>query len=98
MSIDGQWNITVSTPMGAQESSLDLKSDGGTLTGSSEGAGQKVDIYEGTVDGDSASWKIDITQPLPMTLAFTAEVDGDSISGQADPGMFPPSPFTGSRA
>ena len=98
MSIDGKWNITANTPMGAQESALDLKSDGGTLTGSNTANGQSVEIYEGTVDGDTATWKIDITQPLPMTLTFTAEVDGDSISGQADPGMFPPSPFSGSRA
>lgn len=98
MSIDGKWNITVSTPMGAQESTLDLKSDGGKLTGSSEANGEQVDIYEGTVDGDSATWKIDITKPLPMTLTFSAEVDGDNISGQADPGMFPASPFTGARA
>jgi hypothetical protein len=98
MSIDGKWNISVTTPMGPQASSLDLKSDGGKLTGSSEGPGPAVEIYDGTVDGDSATWKIDITQPMPMTLAFSADVDGDSISGQADPGMFPASPFTGSRA
>ena len=98
MSIDGKWNITVSTPMGAQESSLDLKADGDTLTGTSEGNGQTIEIYDGKVDGDSATWKLDITQPMPMTLAFSAEVDGDNISGQADPGMFPASPFTGARA
>ena len=98
MSIEGKWNITVNTPMGAQESALDLKADGDTLTGTSEGGGQKVDIYEGKADGDSGTWKVDITQPMPMTLTFSAEADGDSISGQADPGMFPPSPFTGTRA
>lgn len=98
MSIDGKWNITVSTPMGAQESSLDFKVDGDTLTGSAVANGQTAEIYDGTVDGDTATWKIDVTQPLPMKLAFTADVDGDSISGQADPGVFPPSPFTGSRA
>jgi hypothetical protein len=98
MSIDGTWNITVQTPMGPQESSLELTSDGGALTGTSEGGGNNVEIYDGTVDGDKASWKIDITSPMPMTIAFAADVDGDDISGQADPGMFPASPFKGSRA
>ena len=97
MSIDGTWDITVNTPMGAQQSTVKLSDDNGTLTGTSEGSGQEVEIYEGTSDGDSGTWKIDITQPMPMTLTFTAEVDGDNISGQADPGMFPPSPFTGTR-
>jgi hypothetical protein len=97
MSIDGTWDITVNTPMGPQESSADLKSDGGALTGTNTGGGATMDIYEGKVDGDSASWKIDATQPFPMTLEFTAQVDGDKISGEAKAGMFPASPFTGTR-
>jgi hypothetical protein len=32
-----------------------------------------------------------------MTLHFTGTVDGDALSGQANPGVFPPSPFTAHR-
>jgi hypothetical protein len=98
MSIDGTWDITVSTPMGAQESTAEFKTDGSTLTGTNAGAGATMDIYDGSVDGDSATWKIDMTQPFPMTLLFTAEVDGDKISGEAKAGAFPASPFTGTRS
>lgn len=97
MSIDGTWDIVVDTPMGAHQSTVKLSDDGGTLTGTSEANGQEVEIYDGTSDGNTGTWKVDITQPLPMTLTFTAEVDGDNVTGQADPGMFPPSKFTGTR-
>lgn len=97
MSIEGTWDIVADTPMGAQQSTITLSDDGGTLTGTSESGGQEAEIYDGTSDGNTGTWKVDLTQPLPMTLTFTAEVDGDNIKGEADPGMFPPSPFTGTR-
>ena len=51
VSIDGSWEITVQTPMGPQSSKLELKSDGGALTGTQSGGGEQTDIYDGSVDG-----------------------------------------------
>ena len=34
--IDGDWKITIHSPMGAQNVTLSLKADGGTLTGMQE--------------------------------------------------------------
>jgi hypothetical protein len=98
VSIDGSWEITVQTPMGPQTSKLEFKSDGSGLTGSQSGGGQQTDIYEGSVDGDSATWKIDVKQPFPMTVTFNAKVDGQSISGTAQAGAFPPAQFSGAAA
>jgi hypothetical protein len=98
MSVDGKWNITVQTPMGAQSSTLELVTDGTSLTGSQSGNGESGAIYEGRVDGDTASWKVDITRPMSLSVSFSATVDGDSISGTAKAGMFPKSTFAGSRA
>lgn len=33
MSVDGNWNITMSTPMGERNAALALQSSGSTLTG-----------------------------------------------------------------
>ena len=33
MAVDGNWNITMSTPMGDRNATLTLKNAGGTLTG-----------------------------------------------------------------
>jgi hypothetical protein len=96
-SFDGTWNLNVTTPMGRQQGTADLSTDGGTLSGSTTNNGETVEIYEGTVDGDSATFKADVTKPFPMTLTFKVALDGDSITGTAQAGAFPPSPLTGSR-
>jgi len=98
MSAEGTWNITVQTPMGDQASTVELHADGTTLTGTQSGNGESGPIYDGSVEGDHASWTVDITRPLALTVTFSATVDGDSISGTASAGPFPPSPFSGSRA
>lgn len=97
MSVEGKWDITVQTPMGAQASTVELTAEGTSLTGSQSGAGETIAIYDGSADGDTATWKVNVKQPFPLSITFTAKVDGDSISGQAQAGAFPPAPFTGSR-
>ena len=98
MSVDGTWNITLQTPLGAQSSTVELVSDGNALSGTQSGNGESGAIYDASADGDTATWKVDITRPLSLTVTFSASVKGDSISGEASAGMFPPSPFSGSRA
>ena len=79
MSADGKWTTTMNTPMGAQQGSMELSTDGGNLTGTLTAAtGDAVEITDGTIDGDNLTWKAAITQPMPITLEFTATVEGDS--------------------
>ena len=54
-------------------------------------------IQNGAVDGDKATWSIEMTSPIAVTLKFFAKVDGDAISGTVNAGAFGDSPFTGSR-
>jgi len=98
MSADGTWNTTMNTPMGAQQGTLELTADGGTLTGKLGGPQGEIEIQDGTVDGDSLAWKADITSPMAMTLEFTATVSGDEISGDVKLGSFGNATFTGTRA
>ena len=99
MAVDGTWKLTVTTPMGAQESTLVITSSGATLTGTqSAGSGEGKPIDEGTVDGNNISWKSSISRPMPMTLAFSGVVNGDSLSGSVKLGMFGSQQFTGVRA
>jgi hypothetical protein len=98
MSVDGTWKITLQTVMGAQSSTIELHSDGSALTGTQSGNGESGPIYDGSADGDTATWKVDITRPMALTVEFTATVDGDSISGEARAGVFPRSTFSGTRA
>jgi hypothetical protein len=97
MSADGTWQITVNTPMGAQATALTLASDGATLTGEQSADGSSTPIYDGSVDGDAVSWKVDVTKPMALTVSFRGKVEGDKISGKAKAGMFPAMSFEGSR-
>jgi hypothetical protein len=98
MSVDGTWKITLQTPMGEQSSTIELVSDGTGLTGTQSGNNESGAIYDGSVEGDTATWKVNITRPMPLTVTFNATVEGDSISGTAKAGMFPKSKFVGTRA
>jgi hypothetical protein len=98
MSVDGNWNIVVSSPMGDQPSTLSLKAAGGELTGTQGAQGQSSPIANGKVDGDTVSWANSITQPFPMTLEFTGTVVGDTLNGNVKAGSFGTFPFKGSRA
>jgi hypothetical protein len=93
---DGKWKITINTPMGAQEVTADITTSGDTFTGTTSGrmGEQKV---EGKVNGDTLTWSTNITQPMPMTLEFSATVSGDSMSGNVQLGAFGSAPLSGVR-
>jgi len=97
MSADGNWNVTINSPMGAQEAVLTLNTDGGTLSGSMAGAQGTQEFSGGTVDGDSLAWEVNMTQPMPMTLEITGAVNGDVIEGNVKLGAFGNASFTGTR-
>ncbi len=96
MSADGTWKLSMQTPIGERKSTLALQTAGGGLTGKLTGEeGNATDVYEGKLDGNSVSWKADITSPMPLTLAFTGTVDGDKISGTVSAGAIGSWPFSG---
>lgn len=98
MSVDGDWKVTMNSPMGAQDATLTLQADGGSLSGKIAGPQGVQEFDGGTADGNSLAWKINMTQPMPMELEFDAAVDGDSIKGNVKLGAFGNATFEGSRA
>jgi intracellular septation protein A len=81
--VDGNWNLAMNTPRGDLTATLSLKNSGGKLTGTSQGAdGTISEIFDGTASGNNLGWKISVARPTPVTLEFTGQVAGDSISGQ----------------
>ena len=98
MAVDGNWNLTMTTPMGERNATLSLKAADGALTGTQGAEGNTAEIFDGTVSGDAVNWKVSITNPMPLTLEFTGKVSGDSMSGEMGIGPMGSFPFTGSRA
>ena len=97
MVIDGTWSADMETPMGTQTISFQLASTGTTLTGKLSGSDGSVELFDGYVDGDKASWKADIKKPMPLTLEFSVTVEGARMSGNVKLGMFGDAPLTGKR-
>jgi hypothetical protein len=94
--VDGTYDVTVKSPLGDQKSTLTVKSDGATFTGTNAGAMGSDDV-SGEVSGNTLTWKQSITVPMPMTLDMTATVEGDTLSGTVGAGAFGSFPLTGTR-
>ena len=94
--VDGTYDVTVKSPLGDQKSTLTVKSDGATFTGTNAGATGSDDV-SGEVSGNTLTWKQSITVPMPMTLDMTATVEGDTLTGTVGAGAFGSFPLTGTR-
>ena len=96
MSADGNWKITINTPMGARTVNANIKTNGATFTGevNSDMGAQEI---TGNVNGDNLTWSFDITNPMPMKLEFDAKVDGDKMTGNVKLGAFGSAPLNGTR-
>ncbi|MFN3524000.1 MAG: hypothetical protein ACK4YQ_17270 [Phenylobacterium sp.] len=97
MSADGNWKITINTPMGAQTVDASITTNGDTFTGTTKGQMGEQSV-EGKVNGDTLTWSTNITSPMPMTLEFTATVAGDNMTGNVKLGAFGNASLTGVRA
>lgn len=96
--VDGSWECVTKSPLGDQKSTLTVSSDGNRFTGSNVGAMGSVEISDGTVDGNTLRWKMNISVPMPMTLDCEATIDGDTLTGSVGAGAFGSFPMTGTRA
>ncbi len=97
MSFDGKYEATINTPMGKQNGTLTLEQSGDALTGTMEQGGDSTPIKNGKVDGDTASWDVDVAKPMPLTLSFEGTLTGDKINGPVKLGAFGNSTFEAVR-
>jgi hypothetical protein len=81
MSADGNWSLVVITPLGERRGTLSVKTEGPKLKGTQMADGTSVEIFDGTVDGNAISWKVSITDPMPMTLELNGTINGDEVTG-----------------
>ncbi len=97
MSVAGVYDCVTKSPMGDQKSVLTLEVDGDTVTGSNVGAQGSLELEDGKADGNSASWSMNMTVPMPMKLEANVTVDGDALSGTVKAGAFGEMAMTGTR-
>ena len=92
----GKWNVTVETPMGAQQQEVTLVVSGTSFTGTGVGKDGSREI-SGKVDGDRLTWTSKRIVPMPMTLEFDVTVTGDTMAGTVVLGSFGTAPLKGTR-
>jgi hypothetical protein len=74
--VAGTWTISVSEGSQAAEQTIDLKQDGGKITGTFKGLRQQGTL-EGTVDGNNIKFHVNTRVPFD----YTGTIDDDSMKG-----------------
>ncbi|SMQ62220.1 hypothetical protein SAMN06297468_0669 [Altererythrobacter xiamenensis] len=99
MSVAGTYDTVVKSPMGDQKGTFTVVpgDDGNTFTGSMAGGMGSMDVEDGKIDGNTLTWKMNMTVPMPMTLDCEATVAGDQLTGNVNAGAFGAMPLTGER-
>ncbi|MGW9212130.1 hypothetical protein ACWGR4_34825 [Embleya sp. NPDC055664] len=97
MSVDGTWDLSISTPIGKIAAVIELREHTGRLTGVAHGAGEEVPLSDIALDGDRLTWKQAVTKPMRLNLAFDVTVDAATLRGTSKAGRLPASKVTGTR-
>jgi len=95
VSLEGKWNLVLKAPTGKQPSVLVVERVGDTITGTqSSSSGNIVPVEQVQIDGKKVSWVNQVTKPIKLTVTFSGEIEGNSMSGKAKIGFMGSYPFT----
>lgn len=97
VSILGDWDITIKTPIGTLAVAYTFVDDGGGLAGTATGKGETVPLRDIVVDRQRITWRQSVTKPIRLNLDFDVVVDGDRLTGHSIAGRLPRSAVTGVR-
>jgi hypothetical protein len=101
MSVVGDWDVTIKTPIGSLAVAYTFTDDGGTIAGSAAGKGETVPLRDIAVINDAAgqrvTWRQSVTKPMRLNLEFDVVIDGDHLTGHSRAGRLPRSAVTGVR-
>jgi carbon-monoxide dehydrogenase large subunit len=95
--VDGEWRMVLSTAMGPQTFTARFATAGEKLTGSLD-SDLGTEAFEGTIEGNRLVWSMKVSKPMPLTLKYDIQVDGDRLTGKCKMGMFGTSKVAGERA
>lgn len=91
-----KWELTLSTPMGPQEMTVQIVQAGDRFSGTVSGEMGVQDIA-GTVAGNTLNWDLGVAKPIAITLSFEATINGDKMTGKVKLGVFGNAALTGKR-
>jgi hypothetical protein len=78
--VTGKWTYEMQGRNGAMTGTINLKADGGTLTGTVSGRGGETEISDGKIDGDTVSFSVVREfNGNKMVMKYTGTVSGEGI-------------------
>jgi hypothetical protein len=97
VSIIGDWDVAIKTPIGSLAVVYTFSDDDGGVTGTATGKGETVPLRDIAVDGQRVTWRQSVTKPMRLNLEFDVVVEGDRLTGHSKAGRLPRSAVTGVR-
>lgn len=101
MGIEGDWDVTIKTPVGSLQIVYSFVERDGALRGRAAGRQETVELTEIAIEstdaGQRVRWRQTVTKPMRLKLEFDVLVDGDRFSGHSRAGRLPRSAVSGVR-
>ncbi|MFX0591222.1 hypothetical protein [Melissospora conviva] len=97
MTVEGIWDLSISTPIGRIKAAAEFRRRDGVLVGSARGTGEEVPLRDVALDGDRLTWSQSVTRPMRLNLDFAVIVEGETLTGTSRAGRLPASMVTGAR-
>ncbi|MBX8686523.1 MULTISPECIES: hypothetical protein [Mycobacteriaceae] len=97
MTIAGNWNVTIKTPIGSLAAEYSFSDTSAGLTGTATLKGDVVELKDVSQIGNHLTWRQKVTKPMRLNLEFDVMILGDEMSGHSRAGRLPRSAVTGTR-
>jgi hypothetical protein len=75
MSLTGIWNMSISTPIGAQSAVLELTENDGVIEGVAKHGTETLPLINPVLHGTRLTWQLSVTRPLRLNLIFDVTIE-----------------------
>ena len=95
--LNGEWVVTTTSQMGAQDSNMTVKQTGSAIAGTLSSQMGNVE-YTGTVTGSAVAFGFTVNaQGTDLKIDYSGTVEGDTMKGKAVFGSFGEGTFTAKK-
>jgi imidazolonepropionase-like amidohydrolase len=97
--ITGIWTLSVNSPQGPTDVTLNVTQSGGALTGTTTSSIGSASLIAGSISGNTFRFSINLNSPQvgELSVTFSGTVQGTKMSGTADVSGIGAMEFTGSK-
>ena len=89
MSFEGNWDLTIPSPMGAKTFRLEIRAEGGGLQGTASTGGEATPMVGPVQQDGHLRWSMKLPRPMNVVLEVDVTCAGDTLSGSAKAGHMP---------